>query len=202
MYCLQHGRPPLLRILNDMDFVVDSFDDIPETLADEFLFRHIHLSDPPGKTLAQLVDPENSLRLDVFRAYGGAMRRAGTVSCRGHLIRVISLEDLVARAARLAFDIAGNIPMPFKYARDFPRLAELINPADVEAAWQDQRRPGHPTTFLEANEVLQLLIPARPHLLITPEYSRNPEEVCPRCASAGKLTLADPHLILSLLGYC
>jgi hypothetical protein len=117
-------------------------------------------------------------------------------------IELISLEDLVARAARLALDLTGNVPTPSKYARDFLRLAELVNPADVEEAWRDQRKPGHPETFDEANTVLQDLIPARHDLLITPDYSKDTADVCPRCAPTPAFALADPNVVLSLLGYC
>jgi hypothetical protein len=202
MYCLQHERQPLRRPLNDIDFIVDSFDRIPESLADEFLFRHVHPWDPPGKTLLQLVDPDHALRIDIFRADGNTMLRTRTIYYMDQAIRLISLEDLTARAARLTLDMGGNVQTPFKYARDFLRLVELIDPEDVEAAWRDQRKPGHPATFREANTLLQSLIPARPHLLITPEYSKDPEEICPRCASTSAFPLTDPRVMLSLLGYC
>ena len=35
------GHEPSPRPLNDIDFIADSFDDIPATLAKDFLFRHI-----------------------------------------------------------------------------------------------------------------------------------------------------------------
>ncbi len=43
---LQRGRVASVRTLNDIDFVAVSFDSIPASLADDFLFRHIH----PGST--------------------------------------------------------------------------------------------------------------------------------------------------------
>jgi hypothetical protein len=165
-------------------------------------FRHIHPLDPPGKTLVQFVDPNSAVRVDVFRAYGGALRRTGAGDCLGSAVRLISLEDLVARMARLAQDLSGNVPTPSKHARDFLRLAELVKPADVEIAWEDQRKPAGPRTFREANDLLQSLIPARRNLLITSKYSSNAEEICPRCAPTAGFALADPRLILFLLGYC
>lgn len=48
-----------LRPLNDIDFIVDSFDALPQSLANDFMFRHIHPFDPPGKTLLQMVDVDD-----------------------------------------------------------------------------------------------------------------------------------------------
>src|SRR5438045_3595837 len=48
IHCLRAGRPASIRPLNDIDFVAPAFDYVPETLADEFLFRHVHPFDPPG----------------------------------------------------------------------------------------------------------------------------------------------------------
>jgi hypothetical protein len=199
---LQLGRPPFIRPLNDFDVLAGSFDCIPATLGDDFLFRHIHPLDPPGKTMLQLIDPDSALPIHVFRAFGRTMSRTARLDLPSGTIELISLEDLVARAARLALDLTGNVPTPSKYARDFLRLAELVNPADVEEAWRDQRKPGHPETFDEANTVLQDLIPARHDLLITPDYSKDTADVCPRCAPTPAFALADPNVVLSLLGYC
>src|SRR6202011_4953409 len=55
---------PAIPTLNDLDFIVDSFDCIPETLANDFLFRHIHPFDTPGKTMLQFVDSDSALRMD------------------------------------------------------------------------------------------------------------------------------------------
>lgn len=184
------GLQPSVRPLNDIDFVVSAFDSIPETLADEFLFRHVHPFDPPGKTLLQLVDPESALRIDVFRACGQTMRRASGV---------VSLEDLVARAARLLLDLADGVPVASKHARDYLRFVDLV---DAETAWQDHRKPTHPLTFREADRSIRELIRIHPGLLITPEYSNNTGEICPRCVPTAAFQLADPNVVLSLLGYC
>lgn len=70
--------------MNDIDFVTDSFDCIPESLADDFLFRHVHPFDPPGKTILQFIDAESALRVDVFRACG-ATKFSRSNSRRVHL---------------------------------------------------------------------------------------------------------------------
>src|SRR6266481_3400611 len=74
-HCLRVGHSHAIRHLNDIDFVAPAFECIPETLARDFLFRHIHPFDPPGKTMLQFVDPDSALRMDVFRACGGTMTR-------------------------------------------------------------------------------------------------------------------------------
>jgi len=184
------GLEPSVRPHNDIDFVVPAFNCIPDTLADDFLFRHIHPFDPPGKTLLQLIDPDSCLRVDVFRACGDTMHRA---------VGIVSLEDLVARTARLLLDLAGGVPVASKHARDYLRFVDLV---DAEAAWQDHRKPMHPPTFREADRLIRDLIRTRGNLLITPEYSKNTEEVCPRGAPTAAFQLADPNVVLSLLGYC
>ncbi len=188
-----HCRP-LTRAPNDIDFIAASFDCIPLTLANDFLFRHVHPADPPNRTMLQCVDPETSLRVDVFRACGAAMERARD--------GVASLEDLAARAAGLTMDLAEGVPMPAKHAADFLRLSTMVDAARVEEAWRDHRKPKHPATFQEASSLLRDLIPARPHLLITPEYSKDTEARCARCLSTAAFPLADAKRVLALLGYC
>jgi hypothetical protein len=181
------------RAFNDLDFVTTAFSDIPETLAEDFLFRHVHPCAPPGKTLLQLIDPDNALRIDVFRACGQTMSRA---------VPMVSLEDLVARAARLLLDLAGGVEVPSKHARDYLRFVELVDPAAMEAVWEDHRKPEQPATFGEAKAILRDLIPRSASLLITPQYSQDPNQVCRLCAPSGAFQLADPKLVLSILGYC
>jgi hypothetical protein len=186
------------RPLNDIDFIAVAFTSIPETLSQDFLFRHIHPAAPPGKTILQLIDPDAALRVDVFRACGQTMQRVITLA----QLRIASLEDLVARTARLLLDLAEGVPVAPKHARDYQRFAELAGAEEMEAAWRDHRKPLHPTTFQATKCLLQDLIPASGHLLIAPEYSRDPNEAYSRCAPTGAFQLADPKLVLSLLGYC
>jgi hypothetical protein len=196
------GLQSTTRQLNDLDFVAPSFNCIPETLPDDFLFRHVHPVDPPGKTMLQLIDPDPALRIDVFRACGQTMNRAVDLDLPFGRLRLVSLEDLVARAARLLLDLAGGGPVVSKHARDYLRFVELADPAAMEAVWQDHRKPVHPSAFSETKRVLQDLIRNHGNLLITPEHSKNTEEVCPRSAPTAGFQLANPNVVLSLLGYC
>jgi hypothetical protein len=187
---------------NDIEFVAPAFECIPGTLSRDFLFRHFHPLDPPGKTMMQLVDTDTSLRVDVFRADGDILSRAISVDGPSGPLRVISVEDVVAHEARLLLDLDASVPVPAKHAGDYLRLAELANSSDMEAAWQDHRKPTHPMTFGETDSLVKRLIATRRSLLISPEYSKDPVDVCPRCVPTPPFLLADPKVVLSLLGYC
>ncbi len=199
---ISRGCRPSVRTLNDIDFITESFDSIPRSLAGSLLFRHIHPLDPPGKTLLQCVDAENSLRVDIFRAYGGESRRTSMADLAFGAIRLISLEDLVARSARLALDLANDAPTPAVHAIDFLRLVELSEAREVESVWPDHRKPGQPATFAEASYMLNDIIPSRRHLLIARNYSQDTAAQCPRCSDTAAFRLADPEIVLSLMGYC
>jgi len=201
-HCLRSRHSHPIRHLNDIDFVAPAFDCIPETLARDFLFRHVHPFDPPCKTMMQLVDADTSLRIDLFRADGGIMSRAISVDVPSGPLRLVSVEDVVAHAARLLLDLDASIPVPAKHAGDYLRLAELVKSSNMETAWQDHRKPIHPVTFWETSGILKRLIATRRNLLIGPEYSKDTAEICPRCVRTPPFPLADPHVVLSLLGYC
>jgi hypothetical protein len=202
IHCLRLGKRPSMRLLNDLDFVTSSFECIPASLAEDFLFRHIHPLDPPGKTMMQFVDPNGRLRIDVFRAYGATMNRTLPLELPFGTMQLISLEDLLARTVRLLLDLAAGIALPAKHARDFWRLAKVVEPGKVEAAWQDHRKPQQPANFEQAASLAGNLILERQDLLIAPGHSKDAAEVCPRCAPTAAFPLADPNLVLSLLGYC
>jgi hypothetical protein len=55
IHALRLGLQPSRRTLNDLDFVAESFGCIPESLPRDFLFRHVHPLDPPGKTMLQFI---------------------------------------------------------------------------------------------------------------------------------------------------
>src|SRR5262249_22969362 len=148
------------------------------------------------------VDAESAVRIDVFRAHGAILARSSDLIFPTGVLRLISLEDLIARLARLALDLAAQIETPAKHALDFLRLMELVDPEEVEAAWRDHRKPAHPVTFKETSSLLHAVIATRPDLLITPEYSKDATTVCPRCVNTGRFRLADPGAVRAVLGYC
>jgi hypothetical protein len=198
----RHAGKSVLRPLHDLDFIVTSFDCIPTSLAADFLLRHVHPDDLPGKTLLQCVDPETGIRIDVFRAYGSVMERLVAVDLVPELSGMISLEDLTARTARLCWDLAGNVFVAPKHTRDFLRLLELVNTHDVEPIWQEHRKPRSPESFSDAAEEIRRLITARSELIISPVYCTDVTARCERCRNTPALPLADPTRVLALLGYC
>jgi hypothetical protein len=72
----------------------------------------------------------------------------------------------------------------------------------MDAVWQEHRKPNHPVCFTEVKRLLEELILTREDLRITPQYSTNLLEVCPRCVSTACFRLANAETALSLLGYC
>jgi hypothetical protein len=202
IHCILGGLPTVNRALHDIDFVAPGFDSIPQTLARDFLFRHVHPLDPPGKIILQLVDAETALRIDLFRAYGAMMMRTLPLDFPSRSIQLISVEDVLARTARLLLDLRAGVQVPAKHASDFLRLANLMPSSEVEVAWQDHRKPDHPGTFYEANALVRSLIATHRHLLIVPQYSKDVTQTCSRCKPSETFPLAEPQLVLSLLGYC
>ena len=191
-----------MRQLHDIDFITDSFNSIPKTLGSGLLLRHVHPYDPPGKNMLQGVDLETTVRMDVFRAYGLEMERTSPIEIATLAFRIVSLQDLVARHARLNWDLIEGRPVAPKYARDFLRLVELVTTDEVECIWQEHRKPQSPESFAETAVQLRRVIASRSDLLIAPTYSTNVFEVCQRCQGAEAFPLADARQILSILGYC
>ena len=205
LHLLRSGGTAESRPFNDIDFLVSSIEDIPQTLTRDLIFRHVHPNDPPGKTLLQAVYPAQAVRLDIFNACPNTMARAASTEICETAIRLISLEDLIACMARLCLDLAEGTPIPAKHARDFLRLLPLVQlsaGSALDAIWQEHRKPQHPPTFAQAIEELTELIPARENLLTVSTYSHNLDEICLRCAATARFPLARAEHIHALLGYC
>jgi hypothetical protein len=120
LHILRLGGKPIIRRLNDLDFVAASFDSIPEAIGSELLLRHVHPHDPPGKIMQLGVDPEAGVRMDVFRAYGRAIERASTIKIGSLALRTVSLQDLIARHARLNWGLVEGKPVGFEIRPRFP----------------------------------------------------------------------------------
>jgi hypothetical protein len=202
IHCILNRQQSSFRQLTDIDFVVPVFDGIPRSLAELFLFRHVHPSDPPAKMLLQFVDPETALRIDVFRAYGRIMSRTFVVEFPIGPMRLAAREDVIARSARLLLDLGIDIPVPEKNARDYIRISEGMPPTNLQVAWEDHRKPEHPCAFLEADQLVRKLISTHDRLLTMPQFSTDTREVCQRCVPNSPFPLADPAEVLSVLGYC
>ena len=191
-----------MRPLNDIDFLARTFDDIPASLAQDFLFRHVHPHAPPAKSLMQCVHPGTAVRIDIFRAHGATIHRAISVGVGSLTLRMISLEDLTAYTARISMSLAAGQPLPVKHAQDLLRLLPMISIAEIEPVWREHRKPNHPESFAEAALWLQHLIASRKDLQVVTKYSLDIRSVCAICEQTEAFPLADASRILSLLGYC
>lgn len=152
--------------------------------------------------IAQFVSSALALRVDVFRTHPEVLHRANPVQTEFGPIHTVSLDDLVARAARLTLPLADRQPVLSKHASDFLRLVKAVNLEDAEQAWAQHRRVSDPETFQKAATVLREVIPNSTDLLKSPANSQNVSEHCSRCASVEGLELANREVILSVLGYC
>jgi hypothetical protein len=195
-----HGRPIDRRAHNDVDLVVESFDAIPEWLADRFLLHHIHPRAREGKTLLQLIDPGGALRMDLFRAYGGTLSRAGVLDEQTGRLPVLAVEDLVARTtAHVCGDLRKGRPIDVKHARAFTRLAGLGRPHQLVEAWHDHREDV-PGTLEDVTQEANQLIVRRPELLVCEEYSAV-VTTCDQCEDVGPFQRTPPDVIVDILGY-
>ncbi len=194
------GRTPRRRGLNDLDFVVESFEAIPGALADAFLLHHIHPEALPGKMLLQLIDREQGLRIDLFRALGATLPRADTFEGLIGPLRIVSIEDLLARTtSHLYAGLRHNRSVGFKHAQDFGRFAGLSKPEEIDAAWKDHRE-SHEETFPMAEQETKRLLAFHPGLLVDEKFSRVITH-CTQCRDHGRFQRADSATIVRILGY-
>jgi len=201
LHILRSGRRARLRPLRDIDFLVSSFDCLPETLSRNFMFRHVHPDDPPAKILLQAVDAELGVRVDVFRAYGLEMTRLLSIEVDGFSLKLASLPDLAARHACLCWDLIDGKQVHPKYVQDFLRLIDVAVVEDVEDVWREHRKPHSPENFSEAASALLQVIASRSDLMVAWDYSTNVNEVCLRCQETKTFPLANGRQIYSILGY-
>jgi hypothetical protein len=199
-HLLSQRRATGQRALNDVDVVVESFASLPGSLADGFLLHHVHAHAPEGKTLLQLIDPEQALRIDVFRQFGATFARAEALNGGPEPITMISLEDVVARTTSLVFgSLRRGRTIDPKYAEAFHRLAGLGEPVKLDAAWRDHRQ-AEPESFHQAAQLAQQLLVHHLELLVREPYSAE-VHVCPRCEDQGSFRRARPDTIVEILGY-
>jgi len=190
------------RAANDLDLVVASFADLPQTLSDEFLCIHVHPNATPGKLLLQLVAPEDRVRVDIFGAVGRTLTRAIPGSLEGRPASFVSPEDLAARLAQSLLALGRGEGVPRKFADDFRSIVDRLDPARAEITWRDHRADDAPESFDEACNQIAMLLALHDDLLIEQSFSKNPEATCGRCDAHREFPIASPHEILGILGYC
>jgi len=196
------GTVPHARPLNDVDLLVQSFSVIPSALSTDFLVRHVHPDAPKGKMLIQLVDPDEVLRIDIFREYGATIARSQSMRFGTRLIQVTSLDDLAARIASILMDLERGRVVARKHVEDFHFLSQAVDVDRVELAWQDHRKPTDPSAFREALTQIRGLVESHNELIVVPEYSRDANAACSKCEETGPFRLASASAVMSILGYC
>ena len=197
----EHGRPGMRRSLNDIDFVVEDFASIPESLAGAFFQHHVHPNAKDGRTLLQLVDQPRAIRIDLFCALGASLARASKLTHEIGDLYVLSVEDLVARTTAL---VCGRLrrggTIDVKHAVAFSRLRGLGQPQVLAAAWNDHRQQV-PGTLEDASREAVRLLEAHPELIVVENYSSTPV-ACGRCRAHGAFRPAPLETIVQILGYC
>jgi hypothetical protein len=202
LHILRLGGKPLIRRLNDLDFLAASFDSIPETIGSELLLRHVHPHILPARSCcwASIRKRECAWMCfapTVWRWSAHPRLRSPRLPSEWYRFRIWSRDTLA-----LNWDLVEGRPVDSKYARDFLRLIELVKADEVEQIRQEHRKSQSPESFAETALQLRRTIVSRSDPLIPPTYSTYAEEGCPRCRGAGAFPLCDPRQILSILGYC
>ena len=195
------GRPTDYgRTLNDVDLVVGDFNAIPTALAAGFVVNHVHPYAPEGKTLLQVIDRERTLRVDLFRAFGATLSRACVMDDQTGPLRVLAVEDLVARTtAYVCGRLRNGLEIDPKHVRAFTRLADLGRPEQLSDAWQDHRQDV-PGSLEEATQEAHELLRRHPELVVSDQYSTT-IAACERCQDYGPFRAASPRTIVEILGY-
>jgi hypothetical protein len=196
-----HRRSVAPRVLNDLDFVVEGFTSIPDSLAASFLQHHVHPDAVDGRTLLQLVDQPRAIRVDLFHSFGSTLSRAVKLDDETGELSVLSVEDLIARTTAL---VCGRLrrgqSVDVKHATAFTRLFGLGQREQLAAAWNDHRQQV-PGTLETASRETARLLDAHPELLVVEEYSRDASP-CERCREHGPFRPAPSRRIVEILGYC
>jgi hypothetical protein len=197
---LQRGEPEPRRKLRDVDLVVDGVHGLPDGLAEGFLINHAHPLAPPGKMLLQLVDPEDRVRVDLFRAYGATLLRAGALERGTGAMAVVAIEDLRARlTAHVLTAMRRAEPIDVKHVAAFRRLLACGEPAVLAEAWDDHRE-SLADTFAGATRDALHGLAERPDLVVVETYAPR-TETCARCRPFSSFRLSPPEAVAAVLGY-
>jgi hypothetical protein len=117
-------------------------------------------------------------------------------------LRVVALEDLAARHARLCWDLVDGKCVAPKFARDFLRMVELVRLDRMESIWREHRKAWFAATFGEAVAEIRRAIELWAEFLMTPAYSTDAGQACERCEGRGEFVPARATEMLARLGYC
>ena len=188
------------RLFGDIDIIINTLDDLPATLIDDFICPHVHPFGKQGDLLIQLVNPQDAIRLDAFRAVGNAVLRAEHAVLGSNKFFVISCEDLMAKTTSLLMKLSRGGAVSAKHAQDFTALLPLISDG-IEDVWPEYRDNLDPPTFRETAPYVRDLILTYSHALVKPSYNKDVTTKCPKCQTVGLFRPADPRDVFKILGY-
>jgi hypothetical protein len=117
-------------------------------------------------------------------------------------VRLIGFEDLLARMTILALDLERGMKVAPKFVASMDRLAAAAEFGDMQGAWADQRREGHPMEFRDALERAREFAAMWPELLVPPVYSTDVTRRCEWCETTAEFPLCDTSAMMELVGYC
>src|SRR5262249_33128829 len=136
--------------LSDLDIAVDSAESV--VLLDwgkDFLVSHIHPDARVAQVLVQLLDVENSLRIDIFLAEPGTIRRAKTVPS-GELC--ISLNDMLANLVQCFINAKDGRKFHPKILSHFDALVKHMGLTEDEPFQTSPEPPVCDRCSFDANE--------------------------------------------------
>ncbi len=191
------GHP---QIFGDIDMIIDTPDDLPASLVDDFICPHVHPLVKQGDLLVQLVNPQDGIRLDIFNAVGNAFLRVQHAALGSNKVFVISCEDLMAKTTSLLLKLGRGGMIAAKHARDFAVLFPLISDS-IDDVWREYRNHTDPSTFRDAASYVKNLIVTHSRALVNPDYNKDITAKCPRCQTLGLFRPADPSHVFEILGY-
>jgi len=111
----------------DLDLVARSIGVVAPGVTRDFLVAHYHIAGPGvPKFMVQLVDPVTRIRVDMFPDLTGSIARARTATVGGHVVNLLSLEDVLDHKLQTLSKASPASPVDPKHARDARTIARLI----------------------------------------------------------------------------
>lgn len=138
--------------------------------------------------------------MDLFRAFGTTLSRAGLMDEQTGPLGVLAVEDLVARTtAHVCGRLRKGLHVDQKHVRAFNALRDVGKREQLVLAWHEHRED-LTGTLEDATQQAQQLLDQHPELVLSEEYS-NFVTVCDRCQDHGSFRVAPPEEVIQVLGY-
>jgi len=116
--------------VGDLDLVARAIDVVAPGVTRHFLVSHYHVAGPGvPKFMVQLVDPVTRIRVDIFPDLAGAIARARPATIAGHVLNVLSLDDILDHKVQTLSKASPASTVDPKHARDARTLAQRLGRA-------------------------------------------------------------------------